>query len=274
MPVDVCKLCLQRKSLQLSHLIPAAVYARLIPAPNVNPVLANFDPTTQQYNMVATSQQIQDYVFCWDCEQLFREKGEDWILRHVASDKGSPLFDLLSAQTPVGIFHSPDELRIYATRDLPEFDKEKIVHFAMGIFFKAGVHRWRVGRHLKGISLGKYLEEIRKYLLGERDFPKYCALWFCVIPPTKNNNSFLVPGESPKGVCHKFMFSMLGLQFILGIGKEIPSDMRDWCFVRSSSQFVVTSEEISTSILRAGERVFASGRVYGKLRNVQRLPWK
>jgi len=62
--------------------------------------------------MVATSHQAQDYVFCTDCEHLFNKEGESWILRRVVDGRQSPLFDVLSARTPVSIAAPPDQLKI------------------------------------------------------------------------------------------------------------------------------------------------------------------
>jgi hypothetical protein len=154
MGIEVCKLCLKEKPLQKSHLIPAAAYQGLVQVPNTNPVLSTFDSDTQEHRMIETSQQMKEYLLCWDCEQLLREKGEDWILGRVARNgNASPLFATLSQRTPFQVEPGPDELRIYATSGLPEFERDKIIHFALGVFFKAAAHTWRMGRHRKGISL-------------------------------------------------------------------------------------------------------------------------
>src|ERR1700688_2278345 len=154
MDIDVCKLCLKEKSLQKSHLIPAAAYQGLLESPNTNPVLTSFNSNTQEHRMVETSQQIQEYLLCWDCEQLLREKGEDWILAHVARNGlASPLFDVLTPHKPLLAGGPGDDLDIYATTGIPEFEKDKIIHFALGVFFKMAAYNWRIGKYRKGISL-------------------------------------------------------------------------------------------------------------------------
>jgi hypothetical protein len=75
-----CKLCLLEKRLCRSHLIPRAVYAlcRAQKAPNPNPMMVTHKLALQ------TSRQAQWPLLCFECEQLLREKGEDWVLPQLA----------------------------------------------------------------------------------------------------------------------------------------------------------------------------------------------
>ena len=63
MPIGKCKLCLQTKELQYSHLLPSSLYekSRWDKATNPNPALLSAK------GMVQTSKQIRDYVLCRDC---------------------------------------------------------------------------------------------------------------------------------------------------------------------------------------------------------------
>ena len=71
MPIGKCKLCLQTKELQYSHLLPSSLYkkSRWVNSQNPNPALLS------GRGMVQTSKQIRDYVLCRDCEQLFSRNG-------------------------------------------------------------------------------------------------------------------------------------------------------------------------------------------------------
>jgi hypothetical protein len=77
MPIGICKLCLQSKQLQDSHLVPRAMYnyVRTPTQRNPNPVVVGRNITA------TTSKQVSDYVLCSDCEQLFNRNGENWMLR-------------------------------------------------------------------------------------------------------------------------------------------------------------------------------------------------
>jgi hypothetical protein len=66
-----CKLCNKEKELLDSHFVGKAVYRRLSEPSLVNPhpVVVGKDGAKQ------SSEQVRDYVFCYDCEQLFNVKG-------------------------------------------------------------------------------------------------------------------------------------------------------------------------------------------------------
>jgi len=49
---------------------------------------------------------------------------------------------------------------IYA-RSKPEIDVEKLTHFALGIFWKAGVHSWKKNKDEPMINLGVYGQPLR-----------------------------------------------------------------------------------------------------------------
>ena len=102
------------------------------------------------------------------------------------------------------------------------------------------------------------------------------ALRFVVLCDSANptHNGFLVPGQSAKGEYHSFLFNMLGLEFVLAVGKQIPDSVRQYCFVRSTRQLVFVSGAVSKLILRKGGEAVKSGRVHGKLRKTWGLPPK
>jgi hypothetical protein len=275
MDIEVCKLCLKEKPLQKSHLIPAAAYKGLADYPNTNPVLSSFDSNTQELRMVETSRQIQEYLMCWDCEQLLRQNGEDWILARVSRDGlVSPLFEVLSQRKPIVEGGPGNEITIYATSGIPEFEKDKIIHFALGVFFKAAAYKWRMGKYRKGISLGVYLDGVRRYLLGESEFPNRCALWFSIIPPNHNTRTLCAPYQWAVRECHTFGFIMLGLEFVLSVGKQIPAYLRNHCFVRSPGQPVFVTGITARLVAKKSAEIIDAGRVFGKLRTRWGLPRK
>jgi hypothetical protein len=49
--------------------------------------------------------QLRDYVFCFDCEQIFNSGGEAWTHGHIATTAGFKLLDLFTGQPP--IFNEP-----------------------------------------------------------------------------------------------------------------------------------------------------------------------
>lgn len=89
--IAICKLCLKRRPLQLSHLLPQGVSKRLSnpSGPIKDPILVTAKVT------MSTSKQVRDHLLCSKCERLFDRNGENYVLRQM-NDRGKfPLLDRL-----------------------------------------------------------------------------------------------------------------------------------------------------------------------------------
>jgi hypothetical protein len=169
MECGICKLCRNEENLLDCHLISAAV-SKLLRArqnPNPNPLVVTADWIGQ------TSEQVSAYEFCRRCEDTFNERGENWLLPRLASLDGFPLYDMLLKAKP---FFRQEELSAYHASDIPDFDKDKIIHFAMAIFWKASVRDWGTKGETIYIDLGDYAEPLRQFVLGTGHFRKECTL--------------------------------------------------------------------------------------------------
>ena len=82
-------------------------------------------------------------------------------------EKTFPLYDLVSTNPPV---YSVDQTNIFFVRDLPTVKVNEIVHFGMGMFFKAAIHGWQKGRIEPRINLEPSTELLRLWLRGEGKF--------------------------------------------------------------------------------------------------------
>ncbi len=84
-----CKLCLNEAELQVSHLLPRAVYTLFrSKSPNPNPILV----TSQ--NVLQTSNQIKAHLLCSRCEDVLNSRGERRVLPLLAKPSGEfPFFD-------------------------------------------------------------------------------------------------------------------------------------------------------------------------------------
>jgi predicted signal transduction protein with EAL and GGDEF domain len=74
------------------------------------------------------------------------------------------------------------EITVYGTTANPEIDRQKFIHFGLGYFWKASVHPWGREHAESLIDLGNGSECLRKYLLGQGDFPQNMALVVFVMP--------------------------------------------------------------------------------------------
>lgn len=215
--IGTCKLCLRdAQSLQVSHLVPSAVYAlcRAKNAPNPNPFLV-----TSEFSM-QTSRQVQVPLLCFQCEQLLREKGEDWMMPELAQFGGRfGFYDKLLAAPKL---HDEPDFVSYVLEKVPGVRVADLVHFFMGVFWKASVHPWRKGRTDPWLDLGEYSESIRIFLLGETAFPASVALSVTVLPQPVALISFHQPyetiGSAAEKTCH---FYVCGFNATLWMGPNI-----------------------------------------------------
>src|ERR1700722_12658005 len=126
MPIGKCKLCLQTKELQNSHLMPRALYVKSRgpgDRGNQDPFVVTVEGSKQ------SSFQTKDYVLCRDCEQRFSQYGEDYVMGLVTKRNGQfPLLDLLNKATTRTV---GKDWTHYSITDTPNIDREKIAHFAL-----------------------------------------------------------------------------------------------------------------------------------------------
>jgi hypothetical protein len=250
-----CPLCLENKELVSSHLIPRAMYTYCRTADS-EPVLF----TTEV--MMQTSRQLQHRLLCGDCEDLLNKGGEHWLLPLLATiDKKFPLLDIIEKLPPD---LTDSEGRGYAASNNPEIKVDKLIHFAMGVFWKASIHSWRGDGKEPQIELGPYRDNVRVYLRGEAPFPKCMGLVMGVLPREKALISFTQPYRGSAKGCHNFMFYIPGIQFVLSVGKRLPIEMPNICFASNSAHPILVadfSEDVSAVFRRVASKAHKSKKL-------------
>jgi hypothetical protein len=223
MPMGKCLLCFETKDLQDSHFIGKAVYRRLGEDSLRNP----FPVLLGSGTMRQSSNQMRDYVFCFDCEQIFNLQGEGWVHGRMATVKGFPLFDSLKAYTPV---FAEGDYAVYDAKAISEWDCAKLLHYGAGIFFKAGVHKWESEGNKVSIDLGPGLDELRRFVLGQAAFPADMAMSISIA----GNANPLLATVSPVPVgadgFDQFQFYVPGIMYTFQVGKAIPADTHAMAF--------------------------------------------
>src|SRR5208282_1401112 len=221
MPTGTCPLCDKVKPLVKSHFMPAALSTFCTP-PGGHPIAITPDI------IIESDRQIRDYVFCESCEDVFNKGGETWVLPLLAQlDAPFPLYDMLAKQAPS---LDDGEAKIYITALNPEIHADKLIHFAMGIFFKAAVYSWSGTRAEPWVDLGPYTEPIRRFLLGETAFPARMYLTAAVLPSPTRAIEFCQPYRDSTEGKFSYRFHACGIQFILVVGNEVTSEDRSGCF--------------------------------------------
>jgi hypothetical protein len=257
MPIQKCPLCLETKNVVSSHLMPARMYEYCHP-PGGHPISISSDL------VIETDRQLQDYLLCLDCEDDLNKGGEMWLLPLLSQYKGPfPFYDLLTKFPPDVV---DGDAAGFASAKNREIHSDKLIHFAMGVFWKAAIHSWSGVRTEPKIDLGPYAEPIRTFLRGETGFPEHMALTIGVLPPPAQLISFHNPYQGSNSNWHNFLFYVSGIEFSLAVGKAVDDTVRENCFACNPAHPIVVvdfSRDIQTII----KRVWANAR---KAKNVEK----
>jgi hypothetical protein len=210
-------MCLVTTNVISSHLIPAALYkeCRL---PGGFPIV--FDSEL----VYESSRQIQTPLLCRDCDEILNKCGENWLIPLFAKADGSFGFHELLTSMPAALV--VDDTSVYLAAQNPQIDSPKLIHFAMGVFWKAAVHPWIPGEQEPLIDLGTYTEPIRKYLRGESPYPNEVALTVGILPAPVKHLAISAPYRGSNVKVTNFLFYGVGIEFSLLVGAGITDEER------------------------------------------------
>jgi hypothetical protein len=215
-------MCLETKNVVSSHLYPAALYPYFRNANGESPI------RVADGVVMLTDSQVQDYLLCLECEDILNKGGETWVNSKLATiQKFFPLYDLLM-KVPAAF--QDEKGGTYWAAQNSNIDVEKLTHFAMGMFWKAAVHTWKIGRETIGIELGPYADPMRLWLRGECPFPKNVNLAVAVARPENLLVVLTGPTKQSTKRWNSFSLQVPGLLFTLHLGRLIDVEMKDCCF--------------------------------------------
>lgn len=213
-----CKLCHSDGELRDSHYIPKGAYRLIQRETGLPPVLAKHDV------IIRTSDQIKDHILCPTCEDRFSKNGEKWVLEYCHREgKGFKLKELIDAASPLC---DNDGLKVYSASAIPDIKIDKLTYFVSSIMWRGSAHDWKLGENR--ISLGKYEEELRKYLLGEAGFPRNAAFQVSIIPDSQDWNLVMFPYGGRHQGSWQYRFLFMGILFIFFFGR-IDANIRALC---------------------------------------------
>ena len=196
---------------------------------NPNPVTVTFGQAAQ------VSNQITEYMLCERCEQVFG-RSEQYVARLAYTTSGDPL-----ALTHLGVTHSQDRPPSVRRISAETLESDKLVFFGTSVIWRACVAaRPDTGKPNLGM---RYVEEIRKYLNGESEFPRRARLIVTVLDqprgvknPVHNRVSFPVTVNNDG--YHQHAFYLCGLHFSLIVGRLLPADLDTMCLHHASDKMV------------------------------------
>jgi hypothetical protein len=248
-------MCLEEGKLCRSHLMPQALYA-LCGTDEYDPVRLTDEL------MLPTSRQTADHLLCFDCEQNLSRNGESWLLLLLPTLGGPfPLLDRLMKQSP---FYRDTTLAAYASATNPEIDVPKLIHFAIGIFWKASVHSWLGDSDEPRIGLGEDGEALRLYLRGQADLPKNIALCIAVDSAPIRLPGMLEPYQCSNPDFKNFCFFIPGMFFQLLIGAGVQEALSANC-INANPRSPIIVEEVSKVVRGIMREQSAAARKTKKL---------
>jgi len=239
MPFGICKLCLQAKDLQNSHLMPRALYVKARgsgSAGNQDPFVMTREGGKQ------SSYQTKEYVLCCECEDRMNRNGERYVMGLVTKRNGRfPLLEALSSVKPTLKGHIWE---MYSAVHTPSVDRSQLAYFAISIFWRASVHTWvqEDGEQIR-LDLGdRYNEEIRKYLMGESPVPTNAYLQLTVCSDFLNQRSFFFPQENEKLHNRAVGFVARGLTFFFRVSNTLTVPERRLSMVNDPNGWITVRD--------------------------------
>ena len=254
MPRGTCKLCREEKDLQDSYLIPAGIVKQLRESSldNPHPIVVTGKVVVQ------TPRPIKDYVLCHDCEDLFSRRGETWVIGHMARENRFLIFDALKKSKPIAV---DNEIAVYAGSQIPEIDVDKLVYFALSVFWRSAVHRWQgFSVPIPRIELGPYKEPIREFLLGKGSFPANMVVLVAVWPTRDAYQGTYTPRRGRETRFHTFTFYIPGIEFSLCVGKGLPKEAKKMCACPSPHRFIFSANATIRNTVNSLHRLLETSR--------------
>ena len=271
MPIGVCKLCLQTKALQNSHYLPKSAFKvnRAPALKNPNPVVLSND------ELVQSSAQLSDYLLCSDCEQKFSKNGESWVLANIPRDYGGkfPILDALNAEVAV---LEDGGTKVYAGANVKFLDMDKIIYFAISVFWRGAVHVWESSLRSKApdVQLCGYEEPIRQFLFGTSPLSENVSIRVYVCPNGSVLNAVLLPCDTHLPECSRYIFYLSGLGFVLHFADKLAPEFMATAASHSPDKPIILSvdfENVIRDILHNQVKNRDSSKVQKMLQEVAKI---
>lgn len=214
-----CRLCLQHRELQESHLLPKALYRMIGRGSD------QAHPDTIQLTLGVrkkSSEQASRPLLCWDCEQLFSRNGESWVLKNCYRGQGR--FRLRSTVVTRPVL-SQDEVTAYSAS---EKEAESLCYFCLSVVWRAGLCDWFCrGKKYDQLNLGSYQEQIRKYLRGEAEVPNRVGVMVILSELERPWLGMCFPFAYRQDSYHCYRFHIPGVTFVASVGGASSGNVGD-----------------------------------------------
>jgi hypothetical protein len=238
MVLGKCRLCEKEKDLQDSHFFGKAIYKRLREPslPDPRPIMFTDDLGKQ------SGTQIKDYVFCFNCEQIFNQRGENFVHPLIATSQGFPLLNLFAGQKPLV---AEEGFQLFDGNAIPKLDCNALLHFGAGLFFKAAAFEWHFESTTIRIDICDYAEALRKFVWDGTPLPPQIAISLGISSKAPKFLGFFPPVQmdEPDDTVYKFYVS--GMIYTLRLGESIPDNFSSTAFSAKDRKLVFLLDDAS-----------------------------
>jgi len=251
-----CHLCGRKRPLCKSHYFGAAIQ-RLCQQDGQAVVMT---PKL----VIETQRQVWAHLLCVECEGRLNKFGETPVLRLLDTGKSFSLLDRMDLVPKFLVVEAGSQTVTYSGEAMG-IDTDALAHFALGLLWKAAVHRWRtVSGQTAGISLPGYKEKIRKYLLGLTPLPSGIAV---IVAACEDHGSrgMVFPPARFRGQPHRH-FSILtrGIWFDVIVGEDAAAKHSHLCCVRSDKKILIRTN-CHRRLMETGKRLYKTAKVSQRL---------
>ncbi len=188
-----------------------------------------------------SSRQVTAHELCWDCEQLFRQNGEDWMARQVFQGADFPLLNRLQFAIPAWERHNHTAYSGSACG----VDTTKLVYFGASVLWRSSLRHWTTSpTETTTVDLRPNQESLRTFLLGETSFPAGVVI-VTACTDYESQACFFPPCAIREGVVPGYSLLVLGVSFRFFFGPGVPADFQRFCCVQHTRIVVANHREQS-----------------------------
>jgi hypothetical protein len=168
-----------------------------------------------------TQMETKEYLLCSPCDNSLNTNGERYVIP-LLSRLGGPflLYDRLLKQDPL---EKTQNMTVYAAAENPEIDVAMLIHFGIGILWKASVCPFGNGDKPRIDLSEEDREAMRRFLVGEAELPMHMALAVAVESGQIRYPATIEPRPGDNIDFPNFFFYVPGVMFQLYIGANVRS---------------------------------------------------
>jgi hypothetical protein len=205
-----CRLCLQQSELQDSHILPKALYRMIGRGTD------QLHPDTVQITLNSqrkSSEQARRHILCSRCEQCLNQNGEKWVLDKCYRGQGRfRLRSELRKRSPL----SECEVEAY---EASEEEAARLAYFCLSVVWRASLCDWWCrGETYEQIDLGRYQEDIRRYLTGETGAPRRVGVMVLLSALERPKLEMCLPLRYREDSYHCYRFHIPGVTLVATVG--------------------------------------------------------